>query len=131
VAAKKAARSNPAKAARTAPKQLLEHSFKPGQSGNPKGRPKGSRDKINEAFLRDLSAAWEKHGKTAIEKVAKSDPTNFVKVVAGLIPKELKVDGDINHQHDHQHRAVSDTADWITGLLASGAGRSPSKSLPH
>jgi len=37
----------------------------PGQSGNPKGRPKGSRNKLSEDFFRDLCEAWQAMGKAA------------------------------------------------------------------
>lgn len=113
--------------ARTAKSNGNLKPFKPGQSGNPKGRPKGSRDRINEAFLRDVMKAWEQHGVDAINKVAQSDPVNFVKVVAGLLPKDVNVAGEIDHQHHHEHKAVSESAEWITGLLGGGKDRAPSK----
>src|SRR5262245_49592096 len=75
---------------KTAPKQLEAFCFKPGQSGNPNGRPKGSRNKLGEDFLADLHEAWEKHGKRAIEKVAEARPDIFLKVVASVLPKEQK-----------------------------------------
>ena len=39
-------------------------------SGNPAGRPVGSRNKFADSFFADLTAIWAAHGKTAIEKTA-------------------------------------------------------------
>ena len=64
--------------------------FKPGQSGNPKGRPKGSRNKLSEEFFRDLCDAWQAFGKPALMTAAWTHPVEFVRVVASLMPKELE-----------------------------------------
>ena len=65
--------------------------YKPGQSGNPKGRPKGSRNKLTEQFIRDLAQAWTTFGKSAIATVAWTHPLEFVRVVASLMPKDVEV----------------------------------------
>ena len=64
--------------------------WKPGQSGNPKGRPKGSRNKINEQFLQDFYEAWQAFGRPALVATAWSDPVAFVRVAAGMLPKEIE-----------------------------------------
>ena len=51
--------------------------WKPGQSGNPKGRPQGSRNKLSEEFFRDLCDAWQAFGKPALMTAAWTHPVEF------------------------------------------------------
>jgi hypothetical protein len=62
--------------------------FKPGQSGNPAGRPKGSRNKLTEDFLADAYEQWQLHGSAALETMAKTEPAKFCQMIANLLPKE-------------------------------------------
>jgi hypothetical protein len=64
--------------------------FLPGRAKSG-GRVKGSRNKISEAFLKDLAAEWEESGPAALKVMAKEEPGNFVKVVAALLPKEFEI----------------------------------------
>jgi uncharacterized protein DUF5681 len=64
--------------------------WKPGQSGNPNGRPQGSRNKLSEDFLADLHESWLAFGKAALVTAAWTDPVAYVRLVASLIPRELE-----------------------------------------
>src|SRR6516164_10176015 len=65
--------------------------YKPGQSGNPKGRPQGSRNKLSEDFFRDLCRAWETYGQSALMTAAMTSPTEFCNMVARLMPRDVEV----------------------------------------
>ena len=70
--------------------------WKPGQSGNPKGRPQGSRNKLSEQFVADLHAAWQLFGRPALMTTALTE-LSFVRVVASLMPKELEATKTVVH----------------------------------
>lgn len=60
-------------------------------TGNRLGRPKGSRNKLGEDFLQALQSDFEAHGVKAIETVRTERPHEYLKVIAGILPKELSV----------------------------------------
>lgn len=74
----------------TVPKQLTP--WAPGQSGNPAGRPKGSRNKLSEDFAAALHADFQEHGAEAIARTREEHPETYVRVIASLLPKEVKVE---------------------------------------
>jgi len=90
----------------------VEHQFKP---GNP-GRPKGSRNKLGEAFIEDLHIAWEKHGMAAIEATIKNHPAQFLKVIAMLMPKDLNL--HINPYSTMTDAQITARLKVVTGLLS-------------
>jgi hypothetical protein len=68
------------------------HLYRPGQSGNPLGRPKGSRNRLGEDFLRALADDFAEHGSEAIEDVRINSPKDYLKVIASLLPKGVELD---------------------------------------
>ena len=70
---------------------MIPHQWKPGQSGNPKGRPKGSRNQLTEEFLKALAKDFNKHGMAALEAMRQETPGEYIRVVASLMPRELNV----------------------------------------
>jgi hypothetical protein len=67
--------------------------FKSGSewNGNAAGRPKGARSKLGQCFLEDMLSAWQTSGKAAIERVIEERPHEFIKAVAGILPKEMEI----------------------------------------
>lgn len=63
--------------------------WKPGQSGNPAGRPKGARSKLSEDFFKALADDFAKHGLDAIVSMRDKNPNEYAKMVAGLMTKEV------------------------------------------
>ena len=73
-------------------KQQVGRPFKPGQSGNPAGRPKGSRNRHSENFLNAFARDFERHGAAVIETVRKERPQDYLKVAASLLPKQMETE---------------------------------------
>jgi hypothetical protein len=69
--------------------------WKKGQSGNPGGRSKGARTKLSDAFIRILARDWEKHGESVVSRVRESDPATYMRVIAGLLPKDVTLDATV------------------------------------
>jgi hypothetical protein len=65
--------------------------FKPGQSGNPGGRPVAARTRLTARFLNDLADDYETDGKAAIRALRTDRPDAYIKVIASLCPKEIEL----------------------------------------
>lgn len=74
--------------------------FKPGQSGNPAGKPKGARDKLDRSFVRALYKDFKANGVDAIIKTREEKPEAYLNVIAKVLPKEVK--GDVNVTLHHE-----------------------------
>lgn len=93
--------------------------FKPGKSGNPGGRATGTRLALNGAFLKALSADFDKHGTKAIEDARAQDPIGYVKVVASILPKQIEKTSPFEDMEDAELLAAIDD---LRARLAAGAG---------
>ena len=54
----------------------------PGQSGNPAGKPPGTRTAFSQGFIHDFALVWAEEGLEAVRKVAKKSPEAFVAIAA-------------------------------------------------
>jgi hypothetical protein len=86
--------STDAHSALAAPRNLafpnLRAPWRKGETGNPRGRPTASRDRLGEAFIRDLVAHYEQHGVDAIHRIWAQDPAAYLALVARLVPKDFR-----------------------------------------
>ena len=82
--------------------------FKPGQSGNPKGRPKGARNRLSTQFLEALEADFNQFGPQAVALVRERKPDIYIRVVAGLLPKEANINVEANEAFVELWRRISD-----------------------
>jgi hypothetical protein len=73
------------------PEAMEKFKWQPGVSPNPNGRPKGSRNKLGEDFIAAVAADFDQHGPATIKQVREERPHEYLKVVAGILPKELNV----------------------------------------
>ena len=104
----------------------LKEAWKPGQSGNPNGRPKGSRNRLGEAFVADLLADWEKHGVSTLEQAREKDPAAYLRVVASLLPKDVRVQHHIIEELEAMEEGdIINRIEQLERSLTGGTAISP------
>ena len=67
------------------------HLWKPGESGNPMGRPIGARSRYSEDVLTVLANDWAAGGADVVARVRATDPSTYLRVVASILPKDVLV----------------------------------------
>jgi Family of unknown function (DUF5681) len=104
--------------------------FKPGQSGNPKGRPKGARNRLGTQFLEALEADFNQFGSQAIALVRERKPETYMRVVADLLPKEANINVEAGDAFVELWRRISDgIGDDLADRL--DAEQEPASSVRH
>lgn len=93
--------------------------FARGVSGNPGGRPVGSKNRIQADFLRELADHFAQEGRRAIERMCEEDPAAYVKVVASLMPKDVKLSAQPLHEMSDDD--IYDAIATIKRYLDAGA----------
>ena len=111
-------------------------------SGNPQGNRHRTRHLLNQEFMQALLLNFRHQGKRAIETVARNQPAAYLKILALLVPRELKVEQSqgVKGMSDEQleagieaiqrmleARAPGDQARVIEGVAEPAALPAPSR----
>jgi hypothetical protein len=73
-----------------------------GQSGNPAGRLRGSRNALSEEVICALLRDFRQHGQKAVARVRRMQPAAYLKILALLVPREMKL------EHSSAVKAMTD-----------------------
>jgi hypothetical protein len=82
--------------------------FAPGVSGNPGGSPEAARKALNKSTILEMHRAFNLGGREAIEKVMRTQPAVFLKLLVLLVPREFQVEhkGGVKAMTDEQLEAA-------------------------
>ena len=84
--------------------------FQPGMSGNPNGRPKGSKNKVSEDFVKTYAKIFEEQGEQVLRDLAANDKATFAKIGAGFVPKDFNM--DMSHPFAVIPEVIEDVEEW-------------------
>ncbi|HTE77504.1 MAG TPA: hypothetical protein VK653_12325, partial [Xanthobacteraceae bacterium] len=83
------------------------------------GRVKGTKNRLSTVFLNDLLADYEAHGAETIKICRVERPVEYIKMIAGLLPRELEItetylmempDDELNAVIEHVRRQIAERA---------------------
>ena len=81
------------------------------RGGGSTGRPKGSKNRLNWAFVTALAQDFEEHGIETIRICRVEKPNEYLKIVAGLMPREFTLeDNRLGELSDDELDAVIEYA---------------------
>jgi len=96
--------------------------FKPGEKPPGNGRPKASKDRITRAFLEALADDFQEHGRAVVATVRETDPSTYMRVFAGFVPKEIEISEPLRALSTEQLTAAIEA---LTLALSSQIAPSP------
>src|SRR5262249_13962757 len=105
----------------TVPAHMPNNLWQPGQSGNPAGRLRGSRNKLTEEVICALLRDFREHGQKAVAKVRRTQPAAYLKILALLVPREHKIERS-NSIKDLTDEQLEDMIEYIKTSLEAQAG---------
>src|SRR5215475_4015369 len=97
--------------------------FERGRSGNPAGGPVGSRHRqqLNGEFIAALLRDFRQGGPKAIERVRRTQPAAYLKILALMVPREHKVEHR-NLLKEMTDEELDAALTWLREMLAARAG---------
>lgn len=96
--------------------------FGPNNTANLKGRPKGSRNKLDEAFVNALYEDFKTGGVEAIRKCREDKPDVYLNVIAKVVPKQVDLNAD---------QAVADLANGLHAVAEFLGSFAPAEGGSH
>lgn len=93
-----------------------------GVSGNPGGRPTGTRNRLQGKFLSALADDFEEHGREAIRRCREEEPAAYLRAIVALMPKELEITRPLDDLSDEQLDAALVAARALLAASDPGEG---------
>ena len=101
--------------------------WKKGESGNRSGRS-STQQRLYQTFYRHVYQTWLEHGPRCLEEMAINHPVEFVRLVAGLMPKQIQA----NITEDAKPASLEETIEELESVCGRlGLEVQSKKPLPH
>ncbi len=95
--------------------QKLDTRFKPGRSGNPAGRPRGSRNRVVQTIVDLYTASLEGTGAEDLERLRQKDLSTYWRLAMQFVPSKIESLLSVNVHHELSEefeKAASFTDAW-------------------